>query len=108
MKLSRKVIESAAVVVFALAIVVTAITAEDVATKEAQYTKEADTEELLSEVATKEKTNIGVVAATDIAEQLEAEEEKLNMHGFYKNMNYRQNEIFQGYYSEFQEKYSVE
>ena len=74
MKLNRKVIESAAVLVFALAIVVTAVTAENANTNGAQYTKEADTEELLSEVATKEKTEIGVVAATEMAEQQNAEE----------------------------------
>lgn len=74
MKFGRKVIESAAVIVFALVIMITAMTAEDMNTKEAQNTKEADTEELLSEIATKEKTEIGVVAATEIAEQPDAEE----------------------------------
>ena len=74
MKISRKVIESAAVIVFALALVVTAITAEGINTEGDQYTKEADTEQMQEEVATKEKINVTVVAQADKAESAERAE----------------------------------
>lgn len=65
MKISRKVIESAAVIVFALAIVVTAITAENVNTKEEKPAREAFMDDILSEMATKERVMVEVVAAAE-------------------------------------------
>lgn len=72
MKVNRKVIESAAVVVFAFAIMVTAVTAENASTKAEQYTGQDMTEEAEVPEATKEKTDVGVVAA---AEEQEAKPE---------------------------------
>ena len=62
MKLNKKVIESAAVAVFALVITVTAIAGGNGYTKAEQYTKEDRTEEV--QVATKERIALDVVAAS--------------------------------------------
>lgn len=74
MKVNRKVIESAAVAVFACAIVVTAVTAGNVNTKAEQYTQKEVTEETEQKVATKEKVVVEVVAAAKDQEELPAAE----------------------------------
>lgn len=74
MKVNRKVIESAAVAVFACAIVVTAVTAGNVNTKAEQYTQKEVTEETEQKVATKEKVVVEVVAAAKDQEELPATE----------------------------------
>lgn len=74
MKVNRKVIESAAVAVFACAIVVTTVTAGNVNTKAEQYTQKEVTEETEQKVATKEKVVVEVVAAAKDQEELPAAE----------------------------------
>lgn len=78
MKVNRKVIESAAVAIFALAIMVTAITAGNVSTKAEQYTEE-NMEEVQPLVAAKEKAAVDVVAAADEAEVLDTEEQEIEV-----------------------------
>lgn len=84
MKISKKVIESAVVVFFALAVMITAVTTGNVNTEAEQYTSEDMTEAAGTEVATKEKADVEVVAAAgteevgtekEVAEEAKAEKE---------------------------------
>lgn len=65
MKINKKVIESAAVGVFALAMMVTAGITGNVDTKAEQYTGSVITEETKVQTATKEKAVVDIVAAAD-------------------------------------------
>lgn len=74
MKVNRKVIESAAVAVFACAVMVTAVASGNVNTKAEQYTHEEVTEETEPKVATKEKVAVEVVAAAENQGNIPAKE----------------------------------
>ncbi len=66
MKISRKVIESAAVAVFALVIAITAVTTGNVGAKARLDIPEVTAEEAEMQVATKARTKINIVAAADM------------------------------------------
>lgn len=65
MKINKKVIESAAVTGFTLVIMITAAVAGNGNTKADQFVSEEMTREAEPQVATKEKTAVGVVAAAE-------------------------------------------
>ncbi len=78
MKIDKKVIESAAVAVFALAIIISAVVGGNVDTNAEQYTRGDMAEVTEVQAATKEKTEVGVVAVADettVPEVAGAEEE---------------------------------